>query len=110
MARFAKNPTEEQISFPWRIVSYCKTTATLGVKYKYNPDVHRHDDLGLGLGLAVYSDAVYTDSVERKSSTGYVVHVMGALVSFKAYRQRIITSASTEAEFFTLTYSAKEAA
>jgi superfamily II DNA helicase RecQ len=39
-----------------------------------------------------------------------IVHVMGAPVSFKSYRPQIITSSSSEAEFFAFTYSAKETA
>lgn len=106
LARFSNNPTDEHISLLRRVIVYCKTTATLGIKYYLNADVHSNDNLG----IAVYSDSAYADNPERKSSAGYVVLILGAPVSFKAYRQRIVTSSSTEAEFVALTYAAKEAA
>ena len=106
LARFASNPTDEQIALLRRVVVYCKTHATLGITYKYNPDFYQQDNLN----FSVYSDVAYADNLERKSSAGYVAQLLNAPVSFKAYRQRIVTSSSTEAEFVALTYAAKEAA
>ena len=106
LSRFASNPTIEQYSLLKRVVIYAKTTATRGITYRYDAEIHNKDNLG----LLVHSDASYGDNTDRKSSAGYMVQLLGGVVSFKAYRQRIVTSSSTEAEFVALTYAAKEAA
>jgi hypothetical protein len=66
------------------------------------------DTLGT-LGLTGYSDSAFGDNVERKSSAGYVFKMAGGVVSFKSYRQRLVTLSLTEAEYIALTYAAKEA-
>jgi hypothetical protein len=66
------------------------------------------DTLGT-LGLSGYSDSAFGDNVERKSSAGYVFKIAGGVISFKSYRQRLVTLSSTEAEYIALTYAAKEA-
>jgi hypothetical protein len=46
----------------------------------------------------------------RKSSAGYVIKMAGGVVSYKSYRQRLVTLSSTESEYIALTYAAKEIA
>jgi hypothetical protein len=60
------------------------------------------------IGISAYSDSAYGDNSERKSSAGYIVKMAGGVVSFKLYRQRLVTLSSTESEYIALTYAAKE--
>jgi hypothetical protein len=107
MARFATNLTEEQLSLLKRMLRYYKGTSTLGIRYQATA-TDMADTLGT-LGLSGYSDSAFGDNVERKSSAGYVFKMAGGVISFKSYRQRLVTLSSTEAEYIALTYAAKEA-
>ena len=108
MARFATNPTEEQLSLLKHMIRYYSGTATLGIKYQGDrpkPNMNNPDHL---IGLKAYSDSAHGDNNERKSSSGYVIMMAGGVVSYKAYRQRLVTLSSTESEYIAMTYAAKE--
>ena len=108
MARFSNNPTEEQLSLLKRMVRYYKGSATLGIKYygdRKDADITNPSHT---VGLIAYSDSAHGDNVERKSSAGYVIKMAGGVVSYKSYRQRLVTLSSTESEYIALTYAAKE--
>jgi hypothetical protein len=107
MARFATNPSDEQLSLLKRILRYYKGTANLGITY------HRRaadDDAKDYIGLVGYSDSAFGDNSDRKSSAGYVFKMAGGVISYKSYRQRLVILSSTESEYIALTYAAKEAA
>jgi hypothetical protein len=108
IARFATNPTEDQLSLLKRMVRYYKGTATLGIKYQGKPSIASMDDASQILNITAYSDSAFGDNLERKSSAGYVIMIAGSVVSYKSYRQRLVTLSSTESEYIALTYAAKE--
>lgn len=110
MARFASNPTTEQLSLLKRMLRYYKGTATLGITYKGNLPNASMTNPHHTLSLQGFSDSAFGDNAERKSSAGYVFTMAGGVVSFKSYRQRLVTLSSTEAEYIAITYAAKEAA
>jgi hypothetical protein len=110
MARFATNPTEEQLSLLKRMVRYYKGTASLSIKYQGNRPKADIKDPSHTVNIIAYSDSAFGDNNERKSSAGYVITMAGGVVSFKSYRQRLVTLSSTESEYIALTYAAKEAA
>jgi hypothetical protein len=111
MARFATNPTEEQLSLLKRMLRYYKGTSTLGIKYQRMDT--KLDNTAAGdvsnAGLVGYSDSAFSDNAQRKSSAGYIFMMAGGVISFKSYRQRLVTLSSTESEYIALTYAAKEA-
>jgi hypothetical protein len=111
MARFATNPTEEQLSLLKRMLRYYKGTSILGIKYQRTDakfDNTSTSDVS-NAGLVGYSDSAFGDNAQRKSSAGYVSKMAGGVISFKSYRQRLVTLSSTESEYVALTYAAKEA-
>jgi hypothetical protein len=108
MARFANNPTEEQLSLLKRMLRYYNGTATLGIKYTGDRKDANMDNPDHVIGLAAFSDSAHGDNSEHKSSAGYVIKMAGGVVSYKAYRQRLVTLSSTESEYIALTYAAKE--
>ena len=61
------------------------------------------------LQLHGYSNAAFTDSVNRKSTSGYIYKLAGGLVSHKLSKQLILTTSTTEAEYVAMTHAAKEA-
>jgi hypothetical protein len=110
MARFATNPTHEQLSLLKHILRYYKGTAALGIEYRGDrkeADINNPNHL---TGLIAYSDSAHGDNQMRKSSAGYVIKMAGGVVSYKSYRQRLVTLSSTESEYIALTYAAKEIA
>jgi hypothetical protein len=121
MARYANNPTKEQLSSLKDIVLYLKQTRNYGIKYRRsNSQVassgeNQNDSRYRGISaisssdLHCYTDAAFSDNLERKSSAGYVVMMAGGPVSYKAFKQRLVTASTTEAEFISMTYGAKEA-
>jgi hypothetical protein len=108
MARFANNPTEEQLSLLKRVVRYCNGTATLGIKYQGDRKDADMDNPDHVINPAAFSDSAHGDNSERKSSAGYVIKRAGGVVSYKAYRQRLVTLSFTESEYNALIYAAKE--
>jgi hypothetical protein len=102
MARFATNPSEEQLSLLKRILWYYKGTSNLGIQYS-----HANTDYA---GLVGFSNSVYGDNMDSKSSAGYVFKMAGGVISYKSYRQRLVTLSLTESEYIVLTYAAKKAA
>ncbi|KAI1509284.1 Reverse transcriptase domain protein [Pyrenophora tritici-repentis] len=108
MARFANNPTLEQLSLLKHMLRYYNGTATLGIKYQGDLKDANMDDPDHMIGLKAYSDSAHGDNNERKSSSGYVIKMAGGVVSYKSYRQRLVTLSSTESEYIAMTYAAKE--
>jgi hypothetical protein len=96
MARFATNPTEEHLSLLKHMVRYYNSTATLGIKYQADRQDTNMDNADHLIGLKAYSDSAHGDNDERKSSSGYVIKMAGGVVSFKSYRQRLVTLSSTD--------------
>ena len=110
MARFASNPTIEQMSYLKRLLRYFKGTRTLGITYSADATSPDKDLSKVhSIGLCGYTDASFGDTMEKRSSAGYLFMIAGGVISFKSFKQRIVTASTTEAEFITQTYGAKEA-
>ncbi|KAF7568397.1 hypothetical protein PtrM4_130100 [Pyrenophora tritici-repentis] len=90
------------------MLRYYNGTATLGIKYQGDLKDANMDDPDHMIGLKAYSDSAHGDNNERKSSSGYVIKMAGGVVSYKSYRQRLVTLSSTESEYIAMTYAAKE--
>ena len=66
--------------------------------------------LGGGNTLDVASDASFADNtLDRKSSQGYIIKLFGGLIAWKASKQDTVTTSTTEAELLALSQVAKEA-
>ena len=61
------------------------------------------------LQLHGYSNAAFTDLVNRKSTSGYIYKLAGGLVLHKLSKQLIFTTSTTEAKYIAMMYTAKEA-
>ena len=61
------------------------------------------------LQLHGYSDAAFTNSVDRKSTSGYIYKLAGGLVLYKLSKQSILTTLTTEAKYIVIIYAVKEA-
>ena len=61
------------------------------------------------LQLHSYSDAAFTDTVDRKLTSGYIYKLVGGPVSHKLSKQSILTTSTTETEYIAIMHAAKEA-
>lgn len=82
-----------------RVLKYLKKTKNFALKYF-------KDDLDL-IG---YVDADWaSDSLDRKSYTGFMFKMSGSIVSFECRKQTTIALSSTEAEYMAVCEATKEA-
>ena len=68
------------------------------------------DGRGQAQSFICASDASFADnSVDRKSSQGYIMKLFGGPIAWRANKQGTVTTSSTEAELLALSQTAKEA-
>lgn len=60
--------------------------------------------------LTGYSDSSYADCEDRKSTAGYLFKLFGGTICHRSFKERLVTTSTTEAEYVAITYAAKEAA
>ena len=66
--------------------------------------------LGGGDRFATWTDASFADNtVDRRSSQGYVMMLFGGAIGWKANKQDTVTTSTTEAELLALSQGTKEA-
>jgi hypothetical protein len=98
LARFLINPSAEHQETADRVLLYLQNTRSKALQ------------LGQGSGLEIASDASFADNtLDRKSSQGYVIKLFGGLVAWRASKQDTVTTSTTEAELLALSQVAKEA-
>ena len=98
LSRFLSNPSKEHHAAADRVLLYLADTRLLGLQ------------LGGADTLEVASDASFADNtLDRKSSQGYIIKLFGGLIAWKANKQDTVTTSTTEAELLALSQVAKEA-
>jgi hypothetical protein len=98
LARFLTNPGAEHQSAADRVLLYLEQTRTLSLQ------------LGGEDHLVVASDASFADNtLDRKSSQGYIIKLFGGLIAWRANKQNTVTTSTTEAELLSVSQVAKEA-
>jgi hypothetical protein len=61
------------------------------------------------LQLHGYSDTAFTNSVNRKLTSGYIYKLAGGPVLHKLSKQSILITSTMEAEYIAMIYAVKEA-
>jgi hypothetical protein len=90
MSQFVSNPSDDHISKVLHIIQYVGSTLEYCIMYN-GKDAY---------GLIVYADADWASNpIDRKSTTGVVVKLVGAPVFWKSAKQKTIALSSTEAEY-----------
>jgi hypothetical protein len=81
------------------VLRYIHGTATWGLRYGSVPN----------LELVGYADADFAgDSESRRSTSGFVVLMAGAAISWSSKRQSVITISTTEAEYVAASTAVRE--
>ncbi|KAK1916960.1 hypothetical protein P3342_001542 [Pyrenophora teres f. teres] len=94
LARFLTNPSAEHHRAADRVLLYLHLTRTLGLQFGGNDD------------LVVASDASFADNtVDRKSSQGFILKLFGGAIAWRANKQDTVTTSTTEAELLSSTSS-----
>lgn len=97
LARFNTNPSEEHHAAADKVIHYLKRTRSLALQ------------LGGGDEFLIASDASFADnSIDRKSSQGYVMQLFGGAIGWRANKQDTVTTSTTEAELLALSQATKE--
>ncbi|KAL8106255.1 hypothetical protein AgCh_029879 [Apium graveolens] len=90
IARFMAKPTEMHYQVAKRVLKYLKGTTNFGILYK-------RGEVGALVG---FTDSDYAGDVDdRKSTSGYVFLINGAVVAWSSKKQPIVTLSTTESEF-----------
>jgi hypothetical protein len=99
LSRFLQNPGEQHWMAVKKIFKYLQGSRKLGLKYERGEKVE----------LTAYTDSDWAGDIDsRKSTSGYVVMMGGAAVSWKSKRQDSVALSSTEAEYMASTQACKE--
>ena len=98
LARFNTNPGPEHHTAADQVLLYLKRTKTLALQFGGNNV------------FTVASDASFADNtIDRKSSQGYVMQLFGGTIGWRSNKQSTVTTSTTEAELLALAQAAKEA-
>lgn len=68
----------------------------------------RYDGKNAKVELKAFVDADYGTTVDRRSTTGYVIMMAGGAISWSSRKQRLVTLSSAEAEYVALSELSQE--
>lgn len=100
LAKHTKNPSRVHFEQIKRVIQYLYTTRFLAIEYS-PPKDPRID------AFVCASDASFGDQIDRTSSEGYLVKLYGGPIDWRATKQRLVTTSTTEAELRAITEAAK---
>jgi hypothetical protein len=90
LSRYASNPSQMHMDQAFRVYQYLNTTKDMGIYFPY----------GDTSPLTGFSDSDWaTCKDSRKSTSGWIVQMGNAPLSFSSKRQRIIAQSTQEAEY-----------
>lgn len=104
LARFNQNPSGEHQQAADRVIQFLYHTRSRAICY--GGDMEKDG----ARAFIIASDASFADnSIDRKSSQGYIMMLFGGPIAWRANKQDTVTTSSTEAELLALSQTAKEA-
>lgn len=100
LSRFQNCYNETHYKYALRILKYLYMTKDLKLKYRKNNNVDIMD---------CFVDADWAgDTVDRKSTTGFVIRFFGNAIFWKSKKQNSVTKSSTFAEYIALSEAVTE--
>jgi hypothetical protein len=103
LSRVSHSPNKKQYNAALHTVKYLNGSANLGLSWKLQDRHTRNVPV-------VYVDAAYADADGYRSTTGYIVMMNGAPISWASRTQKFVTTSSTEAEIVAACDAVKECA
>jgi hypothetical protein len=102
LSRFNNNPGPKHWKYAKSILRYLKGSATMGLVYKSQGPKK--------LQIEIFSDSDWgSNADDRKSISGFIVHINGNPVSWTSRTQKSTALSSCEAEFMALSEAMREA-
>jgi hypothetical protein len=99
LSKYMEHPTKEHWLAAKRVLRYLKGTMHLGLKFDGNEP----------LTPIAFADADYANESEtRRSTTGYVIKMCGAAVSWKSKLQPQVALSTTESEYYAAASACQE--
>ena len=93
LSRFMSNPGKPHLEAAKRVFRYLKGTSSFGLEF-------RNRDAAQTNQLWGYVDADWAGNVDdRRSTSGYVLMLNGAAISWKSKRQPVVALSTAESEF-----------
>lgn len=103
VCRYASNPSPCHFTAVKRILRYLASTAHTGLQYKGTSQDQT------SIMMEGYTDADWGgDTVDRKSTTGYVMKINGCTVSWAVKKQQTVAISTAEAEYMGISAGAQE--
>lgn len=118
LGRHMNAPGDEHFKAAKHVLRYLKETRELGIRYRGTFDknvtmsAHAVDekDKSSNVVVSLHADADWANDVStRRSTTGYVVVLAGAAVSWKSKLQQTVALSTSEAEYMSACAAAQEA-
>jgi hypothetical protein len=99
LSKVMDGATKEHLRLLFRAIKYVLSTKERGIMVKPNTDS----------GVIAYVDSDFAgDKGNRRSITGYVVHLFGVPIAWKSKQQGGVTLSSSEVEYYAISEVAKE--
>ena len=100
-ARFCSKPTTQHLTAVKRVLRYLRGSTHYGLLFKRNGS----------RSITGYSDADWGEDItDSKSTTGYLIQIGGATITWQSKRQSCTTLSTAEVEYVALAGAAPEAA
>ncbi|EED21271.1 hypothetical protein TSTA_085020 [Talaromyces stipitatus ATCC 10500] len=99
LAKFTTNPSKDHIRQIKRVIEYLYNTRFLAIEF--SPPENSDSDVAI-----CASDASFGDNADRTSSEAYIFSLYGGPVDWRATKQRLVTTSTTEAELRAATEAA----
>jgi hypothetical protein len=104
LARYLQQPGDAHLTAAKRVLRYLRHTADMGIVLGGKKEER------MATTITVWSDADWaTNPDNRRSITGYVIQVDGAIVSWHSKQQTIVAKSTCEAEMYALSAAVSEA-
>ena len=99
LSQFMQEPRQVHWKGALRVLAYIKRAPGRGLIYLR----HCH------LRIEAYSDAGYAaDKGDRKSTTGYCTYIGGNLVTWRSWKQKVVSCSSAESEYRAMSETTQE--
>lgn len=101
LSRFQNGYDETHFKYALRVLKYLYSTKSLKLTYDKQLD---HDNI-----MDAYVDADWAaDIIDRKSTSGLIIRFFGNVIFWKSQKQKIVSRASTHAEYYALASCVEE--
>ena len=98
LSQFSSSPTQEHLQAAKRVLRFLKGSRSQTLSYRY----------GQPLFLEAYCDASHGNCLDsRRSFWGYIFQLGTATISWRCRRQKSVTTSTAEAEYMSLSNTAK---